>query len=65
MEFLQCHQKADGIANSVDPDHTAVQEQYDLGLHCFMQTCLDHKDSFFNVKANAVHFLLNMHLTTT
>ena len=27
---------ADRMANSVDPD----QEQSDLGLHCFVQTCL-------------------------
>ena len=23
-----------GMANSVDPDQTALQEQSDLGLHC-------------------------------
>ena len=25
---------AEGIANTVDPDQTAPQEQSDLGLHC-------------------------------
>ena len=31
---------ADGMANSVDPDQTAPQEQSDLGLHCLPQACL-------------------------
>ena len=25
---------ADGMANSVDPDQTAPQEQFDVGIHC-------------------------------
>ena len=29
-----CQKDANGIANSEDPDQTALYEQFDLGLHC-------------------------------
>ena len=29
-----CPKGADGMANSVDPDQTTLEEQSDLGLHC-------------------------------
>ena len=32
--------EADGMANSVDPNHTAPKEQCDLGLHCLVQSDL-------------------------
>ena len=39
-----CQNGANGIANSEDPDQTAlVEEQSDLGLHCFAQTYLSKK----------------------
>ena len=28
---------ADGMGNSVDPDQTAPQERFDLGLHCLIR----------------------------
>ena len=32
----------DGMANSVDPDQTALKEQSDLDLHCLLKpTCPD------------------------
>ena len=36
-----CPKDVEGMANSVDPDQTAPQEQSDLGLHCLPRTvCL-------------------------
>ena len=33
---------ADKIANSVDPDQTAPEEQSDLGLHCLLKPLKEH-----------------------
>ena len=41
---------ADGMANSVDPDQTALEEQSDLGLHCLPRPIcpktLDHYGNY-------------------
>ena len=37
---VMCPIDADRMANSVDPDQTASQEQSDLGLHCFHKSSL-------------------------
>ena len=37
------HKLLNGMANSVDPDQTAPEEQSDLGLHCLhMLFCQTH-----------------------
>ena len=33
---IRCPRDGDEIENSEDPDQTALQEQSDLGLHCFL-----------------------------
>ena len=42
-----CPNNADGVANSVDPDQTLLQEQTDLGTHCLPRpVCPKTKDHY-------------------
>ena len=41
-----CPKDTGGVANSVDPDQTAVYEQSNQGQHC-LPFCLDGLDAWF------------------
>ena len=42
----------DGMANSVDPDQTAPEEQSDLGLHCLLRPICPNTYNFYGTNNN-------------